>query len=134
MKKGIIYGVVAAVTTVAVLSLDAYVHGEHSVASIALTVTPEAEQMPVYEGDLEITYVTEQTEYRGGDVAFVDYGVDPQGECIAVWVEARSLFRHCDDIEAGWQTLYHREVPAGTDYWAISTYWSETFAPYNWSS
>lgn len=136
------FGFFGAVITLALmvgLSLDAHINGENSVIGIALTLSPEEPATDALSADeddnFEIVYVEEKSEYDGGDVAFVDYSVDRRfGDCVVVWVESRSLFSHCDDIEAGWQTLYQRKVPDGTDYWAISTHWNETFAPYNWSS
>ena len=121
LQKGIFYGAVIVLAFVAALT--------------ASTDEIPAEPLSAVNDELELVYVTKQTEYESGDIAFVDYGVDTEfGECVVVWIESRSNWSHCDNVEVGWQTLYQREVPAGTDYWAITTYWSETFAPYNWSS
>ncbi len=132
MKKIICLGVVSVSALLVGLSLDSRLFQD--TPSVSTSTDEESAVEVIYRDDeREIIKVIDQVEYRGGDIAFVDYSVDPQGECVVAWIEARSLFSHCDDVATGWQTLYHRSVPAGTDYGTISMEWSERFAPYNWS-
>lgn len=144
------FGALSGLGIMGALALDAHIYKENSVIGIAMTVNPEksastlpASEVQCYgnecdrpeadENGLELVYLTEQTEYRGGDVAYVDYSVDTIfGECVVVWIESRRNWSHCDDVEAGWQTLYLRSVPAGTSFTEISLDWNDTHAPDNW--
>lgn len=115
------------------LSGEAHYNKEESILASLMQVGTEPYEIPESTEELEVVMVYEQTEYTGGSVAYVDYNVDMAGECILVWLHDKELFSHCDNVEAGWQTLYERRVPAGTTNHDIMIRWDEEFAPSNWS-
>lgn len=87
---------------------------------------------PMTGKPMEVIKVVEQTTYNGGPVAYVDFSVDKVfGDCVTVWYP-EGRFSHCDDATEGWQTLFQRRVPVGTDYSVISREWDTRYAPGVW--
>ena len=77
--------------------------------------------------------ITPEEVYTEGSVAYVDFSADEFGECIIVYDAERGTYRNCADIEAGWQTLFPRPVPAGTTASDVMLHWKEEFRPDKWS-
>jgi hypothetical protein len=96
------------------------------------TATAEVQPMvsPLTGKPIEIVGVIPQGIYRGGPVAYVDFSIDPQGECVVVWYPD-GRFANCADAPEGWQTMFPYKVPGGTDYAMISREWDKVFAPDN---
>ena len=79
---------------------------------------------------IEMIEIKEQTVYRGGPIAYVDYSVDNFGKCVVVWYPDKR-HKHCANV-SDWQTMFHRRVDAGTKMTDAILRWDDIYAPANW--
>jgi hypothetical protein len=136
LRNVMLLGVTAllAVTVMVMVTNDSVdtVVSKPPVQAVANTVFVPPMVSPATGKTIEIVEVPNETVYTGGPVAYVDFSVDKTfGDCVAVWYPA-GRFANCADATEGWQTVFPRSVPAGTDASDIMLSWNDKFAPDNW--